>query len=185
VKWLFGGLLLVIGALAVRLLWVAWGIPYSNQVDIGNCLNAAATAFVALLVGYLYAERASSRRANTDLLLECAREVKAAITALHQAALPCHRGKKLSPLERITLTTAERELSNAVHSFEHATACCKMRSNPFQLDKLKDARATLKDTLTDTPFPGPYDNSACSRINSAFKSVRDELTRITFDVNRR
>lgn len=184
-RWLFGGLLLAIGVLAGWFLSAATGLRLSDQVDVGATLNAIATLLVAFLIGYLYTEEASSKRADTDLLLESVREARAAVVALQQAAFPCHRGKKLTLLEQTALTVAERDLSNAIHSLEYAIDCSKVRSNSLEIYKLKDARAALKDSLTDTPFPGPYDGSARSRINSAFKLVRDELTRITFAISRR
>jgi len=185
VRWLIGGLLLVIGALAGWLLPVVTGLQLGHTVEVGSLFHALATLVVALLIGYLYSEHSSSKRADTGLLLESLREAKAAFAALQQAALPCHRTKKLTQQEQTALTVAERELSNAIHSVEYAGSCCKIRPHLIDVDKLKDARAVLKDSLTDTPFPGPYDASARSRINSSFKSVRDELTGIAFAVSRR
>lgn len=184
-KWLYGGLLLVIGALVGWLLPAVTGLRFGDKIDVGNFINALATLLVAFLIGYLYTERASSKRADTELLLESVHEAKAAVVALKEAAFPCHRGKKLTLLEQTALSVAERELSNAIHSFEQAISYCKIRPHLMGIEKLKDARVALKDSLTDTPFPGPYDSSARSRISSSFKSVHDELTRIAFAISRR
>lgn len=184
-RFLEGGLIFAIGLLVGWLVPFVTGLRFSKDVDVGNFLNALATLIVAFVIGYLYASQVSSKRADTDLVLDTLRETKAAVLALQQAAIPCHAGKKLSIPQQTALTQAEREVSNAVHSVEHALRCCRVKVHRLEFEKLKDARSFLKDSLTDTPFPGPYDNASRTRIQCAFKSIRDELVRLSFAISRR
>ena len=184
-KWLLGGLIFAAGVLAGWLIPAASRFHLSSEVDVGNVMNALATLLVALLIGYLYTSHSFSRQADNGLLLESLRDVRAAVTSLQQASLPCHTGTVLTRLQQDALVQGEREVSNAVHSLEHALGCCGVKTHRVEFEKLKDARSALKDILTDTPFPGPYDNAYNARISSAFKLIRDELVRLSFAVSRR
>jgi hypothetical protein len=185
VKWFFGALLLLIGILAGWFLPAVTDLRFSKEIDAGNFLVALVTLIVAFVIGYLYTESVSSKRSNTELLLECVREARAMLVTLQSAALPCHRGKKLTLAEQASLTMAERELSNSIHSLELAVGLCGAKAHRLDFEKLKDARIALKDSLTDTPFPGPYGETSRSRITAAFKIVRDELLRVSFAITRR
>ncbi len=183
-KWLFGGLLLLIGALAGWFLPVVTRLRFADEIDPGNFLVALVTLVVAFFLGYVYKESVSSKKADTDLLLECVRDARTSLTTLQSAALPCHRGKKLTIAEQASITITERDLSNSIHSLELAAGFCP-KPRALDLGKLKDARVALKDSLTDTPFPGPYGEVSRSRITAAFKLLRDELIRISFAITRR
>jgi hypothetical protein len=185
VTWLVGLVSFVIGVLLGWCLPALRSIGFNSTVDIGNVLNAIAVLVVGLLINYLYTHRASSKKADTDLLLDVIRDCKTALGSVLTAGRACDSKKKLTLEQQRELTSAERELSNAVHSVELALCCCSIKLDTLNFQKLKDARAELKDSLTDSPFPGPYDNASLARMQSASKSFRDELTRVAFSVNHR
>ncbi len=187
--WLaFGAVLLA------ALLLVGWffylkcsGTQISYGFDFGSAADAVALAFVALLIDYLYSKRSSDDRADTELLLSCASDAKEAFRNVVKQAQECESGKTLSKQQRSALVNAERELSNAVHSLEVALRQCSADLVKMDFERLKELRAEMKDSLTDSdsPYPGPYDAASISRIRLAQTKMRDELTRIAFAINRR
>jgi hypothetical protein len=140
---------------------------------------------VGALVEYAYLKQSSDKRADTDLLLVVVGEAKVAFGKLEEQEQFCESGKPLTSAQQFSLTRAERELSNAVHSIEMALGHCRTDLQKLGFDRLKIARAELKECLTDTPYPGPYDRASLVAIRTAFKKMRDELTRIAFAVNQR
>jgi len=170
---------------------IGWLLPelkslhFNPQVDVGNVLNALATLAVAILINFLYTRSASSKQSDTNLLLEHVRSVQAALRFLQQEATNCQSAKKLTKEQQLALNGAERALSNDIHSLENALQQCRCKLHVLEFGKLKDARSELKESLTDTPFPGPYDAASLSKINVSFKGIRDELTRLTFAIPRR
>jgi type II secretory pathway pseudopilin PulG len=186
VSWVFAGLFGVIGFVIG---WIAPAfihVRFAPQIDIGNVLNFLGVLFVAVLINLLYADRASRKQKRTDLLLEQIKEVKSAFATLHCTAQSCNPAEALNREQQTGVTTAERELSNAVHSLELAfRECGENRDRVPTCEKLKDARSSLKDSITDSPYPGPYNSSDLTRISSAMKTFRDEVTRITFAVIQR
>lgn len=161
------------------------GTEINYGFDFGSVADALALAFVAILIDYLYSKRSSDHRADTELLLECVKDAKEAFRCLVKEAQNCEGGKKLTKLQQVALTDADREFSNAVHSLEVALSQCGADLGKLGFSELKDARSDLKDTLTDTPYPGPYDPNSIARIRIAQRTMRDHLTRIAFAINRR
>lgn len=157
----------------------------SYSLDFGSVIDAGVLVILFLFVDYVYSQQSSDRRADTDLLLGLAAEARTAFQALEQQSQACNSAKRLTAPQMISLTKAERDFSNAIHSIEEGCRHCKIERHKVGFESLKDARVSLKDALTDTPFPGPYDSSALARINAASKAVRDELTRIAFAINHR
>lgn len=153
--------------------------------DFGSVVDAIALLTVGALVEYAYLKHSSDKRADTDLILGIVDEAKESLRVLSEKAQPCESGKALTPAQRMSLNCAERELSNCIHSVEEALTQCKANLHKLGFEAVKDARSTLKDSLTDTPYPGPYDPASIVRIRTAFKSVRDELIRLAFAVNHR
>jgi len=182
-----GGLAAVLAVLALLgwFWWILRSQTIEYRVDLGNLLSCTVTLVVALVIGYLYSEQASTRKGDTDFLLDSVREAKGALHELHEAARPFMPGKTLSDTEQTKLTRAERGLSNAVHSLEYALSHCKIGLHTLDFDKLKDSRVALKDLLTDSPFPGPYDAARCGQIDANFKAMRDELIRVGIAINHR
>jgi len=185
VKWLIWALLVATGILIGWLAQAAQVITVSSSVDAGNVLEAVATLVVAILIGYLYTEHASSKKADTDTLQDCVRDIKRAFRRVEEAARACEGGHRLSDSERSALTLADRELSNTIHSLEEGLKLCRVKLHAVEIGKLKDARTELKERLTDSPFPGPYDPASCAGILSALRGVRDELMRISIAINHR
>lgn len=177
-------------------LLVGWLLPsiqafrFGPQVDPGavvgavaTLIGAGATFIVAYLISYLYTDRASSKKADTDLLLEILREIKVSAHALQESSVPYHMNRQLTSTESRTVLSAERELSNAVFSFASAIIYCP--ECRVDAAALRNARGKLKDSLTDSPFPGPFDAASRNRIAVAFRDMRDELNRLSFAIIRR
>lgn len=176
----------MIGVCVGLILPAFWPIRLSPTIDAGTILNAIAVVVIGVLVGYLYADQSSSKRADTELLLDLVRDANRSFRELESiSSQRCKRDSKLTEEEQGDLISTERGLSNAVHSIESALGHCGSKLHELDFDKLKDARVTLKETLTDSPFPGPYDEGSQRIIRMAFKVMRDELTRIAFAINRR
>lgn len=181
---------IVLGALGVFTAAVAVAFyrlrcEISYSFDFGSVLDAIALLLVGVLVEYVYLKQSSDKRADTDLLLGIVGEAKVAFGELVDEAEVCESEKALTAEQRVAVTCAERELSNAVHSIEEGLRACSVNLDKLGFEKLKEARAELKDSLTDTPFPGPYDHASRARIRTAMKVMRDELTRIAFAINHR
>jgi hypothetical protein len=174
---------------AVALVIVKAFLAVKSQVsytfDFGSVLDAFALLVIGALIEYAYSKRSSDKRADTELLLGLVAEARAALAEVEKKAQVCENERALTPEEQFALTCAERELSNAVHSLEVGLRHCDVTPHALKFDSLKDARLELKDSLTDTPFPGPYDHGSRGRIRSASKTMRDELTRMAFAVNHR
>lgn len=185
--WVAFGILALFAILTI--IWFLYlkctGTEINYGFDFGSVVDAIALAFVAILVDYLYSKRSSDHRADTDLLLECVKDAKEAFRNVVKESHSCESGKQLSKPQRTTLINADRELSNAVHSLEFALSQCSADLNALEFSKLKDARSEIKDSLTDTPYPGPYDATSLSRIRLAQTNMRDQLTRMAFAINRR
>jgi hypothetical protein len=186
VRWAVGGLIFLIGVVTGLILPALVTVHFSRTVDVGAVLNAAAVVVIGVLIGYIYAKQSSSKRADTELLLDLVRDANRAFCKLERVSSQlCSRRRSLSEEEQDTLISAERDVSNAVHSIESALRHCGAKLHKLDFDKLKDARIAVKDSLTDSPFPGPYDDSSRRGIRTSLKAMRDELTRITFAINRR
>jgi hypothetical protein len=198
---LLGGLALIVtlvlvGAVVALVLWVIPAIrvtPFAATIDIGAVLEAAAgiigalaTLLVAYLIGYLYSASATKKKADGDLLLRVLDDVRTALLSLQECTIPCHCGSKLTTAQRSKIVMTERELSQAVYSFSEAIGYCGATADAtLSLQQLKDARVELKDSLTDSPFPGPYNEHARQRISKAFRLFRDEMNRLSFAIIRR
>jgi hypothetical protein len=153
--------------------------------DFGSALDAIVFLAVGGLIEYAFSKRYSDKRADTDLLLGIVGEAKAALVALEKVALNYETGRTLTSKQQVALICASRDLSNTVHSIEIGLRHCKIRLDALEFDKVKYARLELNESLTDSPFPGPYDHSCIARIRTATKAMRDELTRMAFAVNHR
>lgn len=176
----------VVLALAAVLYWffrVHSTVSYS--VDFGSLADAIVFLAVGALIEYAYSKSSSDKQADTNLLLELVSEARMALRELGSKSENCSTRKPLSPAERNELFYSERELSNAVHSIEEALSYCKQDLTVLKFESLKRAREELKDALTDSPFPGPYDTVSISRIRALLKKMRDELTRTAFAINHR
>jgi hypothetical protein len=193
VKWLLGLVWFAVAATTLLAGWLIFsltGFQFTPKVDPGAVLGAIATLFstvtslaIVYHINYLYATQLSSKRAETDVLLEGIRDIKASLSDVRNAAQVCQNNRKLTKAEQGALVGAERELSNSVRSLDKAFSIC---STPgFTLEKLKEARTELKDALTDSPFPGPFDPVSRGRIANTFRAFRDELTEVTIRVVRR
>ncbi|MHB8653868.1 MAG: hypothetical protein ACYDA9_08320 [Terriglobia bacterium] len=185
-RWVIGIVLILIGVGLGVTVPAFWSISISPTVDAGNLLNAVAILAVGVIIEYLYASQSSSKRADTELLLDLVRDANRAFRQLEMiSSQVCATHKKLTRDEQRGLTSLERDLSNAVHSIESALGYCQVKLHELDFEKLKDARVSLKASLTDSPFPGPYDDGSQRSIHAAFKTMRDELTRTAFAINRR
>jgi hypothetical protein len=153
--------------------------------DFGSVVDAIALLIVGGLIEYAYSKQSSAKQADTDLLLDIVGEAKAALNGLVKTAEVCEIVRRLTTAEQIALTCAERDLSNAVHSIETGLRHCSVSLDKIKFESLKDARIQLKDSLTDSPFPGPYGQAERIRIRTAIRAMRDELTRVAFAINRR
>jgi hypothetical protein len=186
-KWVVVGLAALLGAIAIAIA-VAF-CHVKSQITYGLDFGSLIDAFALLLIGFFlefaYLKRSSEKRADTDLLLGIVDDAKSAFRMLTEKAQPYSKGATLNELQKAELLSAEREFSNAVHSIEQALKHCGVDLHRLSFDKLKDARAALKDDLTDTPFPGPYDAASIAQITRSLKATRDELTRMAFAINRR
>jgi hypothetical protein len=154
------------------------------EINAGHILSAAATLSVGLILNQIYNRHASTRSVERQLLLTHASEISNALADAYSAFLACPIGKKIPKELSDRVSTAERRLSNAVHSMETALNSCGVRT-PKGFDLLKEARFSLKEALTDDPFPlGAYTGADAGRINGAFTKMRDEATRSTFALNK-
>jgi hypothetical protein len=157
----------------------------SYTFDFGSVIDAIALLLVVALVEYAYLKRSSEKRADTDLLLAVVADAKGAFNKLEEKAQCCENGRRLTHPEQVSLNCAERELSNTVLSIEKALGHCNVALDKLDFGRLKDARVALKDSLTDTPYPGPYAGASLVRVRVALMAMRDELTRMAFAINRR
>lgn len=180
-------------ALVVIVLGLGWaGVEFyqhrcqvTYSIDLGSIIDAAVFLGVGAFIEFAYQKRSSDKRADTELLLSIVAEVKTALLTLGREAISCETQKPLTLAQQRSLTTAERDVSLGVYSLEDALQHAGMKTETIQFEKLKDARGELKDSLTDTPYPGPYDISSLLRIRAAQKNMRNELTRIAFAINHR
>jgi hypothetical protein len=159
-------------------------IKFADKVDLGNVLGAVATLIVAVLINQVFARHVSRASTDTALLLDHLAEIRTTMKRLEKASENARSGKKLSKTECLVVNTAERDLSNSVHSLEHALDCCGIQKGKLCFDALKKRRLNVKKALTDSPYPGPYNTKQQNAISNAFKLLNDEVTRITFDVHR-
>jgi hypothetical protein len=154
-------------------------------MDLGAAANVVAILLLGISIDFVYHSHASSRQSDTDLLLDSVKDVKAAFITLKMTSASCKTGKKLVADQRAALVSAERELSNAVHSLERSLGYCNIESSRLKFDELKTAREELKNSLTDTPFPGPYDAGSLKTIQDAFRVLWDQVNRIAFAISHR
>jgi hypothetical protein len=186
VAWSLGALLFLIGTLIG---WLVSKLPHPtlrDTVDAGGVLGVITTLTVATFLHHIYNRSFSRSRAQTDMLVEYARDVKSALDQVYESFLPCESGKKIPKEIAARIRLEERALSNSLHSLESALTHCELKDVPKKLFVLKDSRINLKEALTNSPFPDvPFDAGRVSTILGAFKAFRDELTRVTFDLNRR
>lgn len=178
-------IILAVVALIVSVWFYRVFCQVSYGLDFGSLFDAIALVFVAIIFEYAYSRQSSEKRADTDLLLETVKDVKTAIGELNLNAKPCNNSKALTAQQMEELKSAEREVEITVHSVECALDSCKASRDDLQFGKLMDAMYELKEALTDSPYPGPYDGPSRLRIQKAFKAFRDELTRIAFAINHR
>jgi hypothetical protein len=164
---------------------ILWHQQVEYRVDAANLLNCAVTLVVALAIGYVYSERASTRKGDNDLVLDSVREAKAALHHLHDASRNILPGNKLSDDEAAKLIRATRELSNALLSLEFTLTECKIPLEAMTFSKLKESKAALKDSLTDSPYPGPFEQANCNEIENRFNTMRNELIRVGIAINHR
>jgi hypothetical protein len=172
--------------------WIVGPVPgkrFSDTIDIANflvgcatILSAGATLLVVYIINYLYIVQSSTAKGDSELLLEVLRDVRRSASSLRELSIPCYSGKKLTNQEQQKLLIAQRELANSVHSFVDALGHCGIKAASLSTSKLSEFRSELKDSLTDSPYPGPYDQAAQNRIHMAFKQFQDELTRLFFSV---
>lgn len=160
-------------------------ITFTPTIEAGAVLNALAILIVGLLIDYAYRSHASSKQSDTELLLDLVKDANTAFRGLERASQLCKSGKKLLQKERAELLAAERALSNEVGSLEKALGHCNITLDRLDFEKLKDARKKLKDRLTDTPYPGPYDERSLQNIEDALRRMRDDLVRVAFAINHR
>ena len=179
-------------AIAILLLLGVTGVIFychrsqlSYSVDFGSILDAAVFLLVGAFIEYAYSKQSSDKRADTDLLLEIVQDARNALESLEKASHACGGGEALTSEQRTSLTRSARGLSNAVRSIEQALNHCNADLGKLKFDHVKSASSDLNESLTDTPFPGPYDGMSLSRIGVSFRNMRDELTRIAFAINHR
>ncbi len=190
VRWLAGAAFLVCLALSVWLGLSVQSLKFNREIDPGAVLAAIATVFstattlvLVYWVNYLFVTQSASRKAETEILLDVARDVKKALAELRASAEFCRTSHKLTPGEQQRLLETERELSNSVLSLDMALQLCPEPG--ITLEKLKDARGALKDALEDSPFPGPYDSASTRLIRSAFRQFANELIAMMLLIARR
>jgi hypothetical protein len=172
-------------AIIFPLCWMGYTNKLSYTLDFGSIIDAFVLLLVFTIIDYHYSKESSQKRADTDLLLRTVEQASEAFRHLEEQSRACEQDHVLGESQQVGITCAERELSNCVHSIEVALSHCGVQLHSVDFQRLKDARDELKESLTDTPFPGPYDRRDRTRIRSALKSMRDELTRVSFAINRR
>ncbi len=177
--------LIAAGLLGLVLLFCTVKSKIQYSFDFGSAADAIVFLAVGGLIEYAFSKRYSDKRADTDLLLGIVGEAKAALVALEKVALNYETGRTLTSKQQVDLICASRDLSNTVRSIEVGLRHCKIQLEALDFDKVKDARVELNESLTDSPFPGPYDYGCIVRIRTATKEMRDELTRMAFAVNHR
>jgi len=186
VRWLFGGLLVLLGAiigLIVSAFVLARSlIRFSPALDLGQVLDALAIVLVAVLIDYVYSNLTSSKRADNELLMNLVGEARQAFSDLKATSDLCKSGRKLSKEQTSQLLSASRELSNAVRSIALGLDECKISPKKLEFEKVKEAREKLHTSLTGGPFPGPYDAPSLSDIQVAIRDMGDQLTRLGFAV---
>jgi hypothetical protein len=189
VRWTFCVLLLLVGVLVGFILGLIVpglrAVSWTPTLTLGDALHALAILLVGVVIDYVYASQTSSKQSDTKLLLDLVTDARTALHALEETSAVCKSGKKLAQEERADLLSAERDLSNAVHSIEEGLGHCSVKLHKLDFEKLKDARVKLKESLTDNPFPGPYDPLSLRTIRDGFTLMRNELTRMAFAINRR
>jgi hypothetical protein len=162
---------------------LAWpSIEFSPALDLGQVLDALAIVLVAVFIDYAYYNLASSKKSDTELLLNLVDQAKQAFCDLRTTSRVCNTGKKLSKQELSQLLIAARELSNAVHSIQLGLDECKISTEKMDFDKVKEARESLDGSLTGGPFPGPYDDVSLSAIQITMRDMGDRLTRLGFAI---
>jgi hypothetical protein len=177
-------LLLAIGVISGFL-----GAHYSSlrlreTVEPGQLISAIVTLLVVLVLNQIYNRQASTRGVERQLLLEHVGDIRSTLQETYHAFLasPAAAGNLKDAAAKIS--QAERQFSNAVHSLEVALQYCNVCPG-VEFESLKESRFTLKELLTDDPFPlGRYDTARASQIQGAFKMLRDQLTRLLFAINR-
>jgi hypothetical protein len=157
----------------------------SYTVDFGALLDSVVLLAVFIFIDYAYSSKSSKDKADTDLLLTIVSEARFAFRSVEQEAQHCRSGRRLTAPESRALMSAERDLEIALHSVEEALKHCSIDLRDVHFEKVKDAGFELKDSLTDSPFPGPYDAHGLARIRTASRLMRDELTRLAFAINHR
>jgi hypothetical protein len=123
----------------------------SYALDFGSIIDAIALLLVGAFIEYLHLEKCSGERADTDLLLGIVGEAKSAFTKLSEEAQCCETGKALTVGQRLSLMSAERELSNSVHSVEEGLGHCRITpearlktlSSPAQLPLFTKINLTM------------------------------------------
>jgi hypothetical protein len=185
VKGFLLGLVFLAGVLIGYLIPVFPHLFVNPSVDFGEVLNAIVLLLVAIGINYVYTEQSGAKRSDTELLLYTVRDARSAFDALRLAALACERNQGLTNEEQLEIVVAKRELFNSIESIEQGLMQCRIKSQDMGFQRLKDACLLLMDALTDSPYPGPYDNASLSAIGRYSKLVRNELNRVAFAINHR
>ena len=185
-RWSFGGLLVLVGAIIGFIVGVFVLarplIKFTPTLDLGQVLHTLALVLVALLINYAYQNLTSFKKSDSELLLSLVEEAKRAFSELKTTSQVCRSGKKLVNQEQSRILIAGRDLSNAVHSIQLGLAECKISPEKLEFDKVKEARVNLHSSLTGGPFPGPYDDVSLSAIQIAMRDMGDQLTRLGFAI---
>lgn len=153
--------------------------------DFGSIVDAIALLLVALIVEYAFSKHSADRSADTTTLLDIVEEARVALSNLAKSAETYQVGKSLTKVQMGTVTAGGREFSNSIHSIEVALRHCSIKPEDMKFYDLKEATFELNESLTNTPYPGPYDGGSVARIQKAFRVVRDDLTRIAIAINHR
>jgi hypothetical protein len=179
-------LIMLASSCAILAGWGIWAVADSHASYEIDPVGSAATLLVALIFGYFYSERVSQRSVDTELLRDIVKDAKAGLETLQAVAMETYLpAATLDKAESAKIFRHYRELSNTILLIEQAIGHCGYKAVDFQFSELKEERSKLYESLTKSPYPGPYDDAALTRIDTSFKDFREELTRIAFAINRR
>src|SRR5438874_475842 len=138
-----GVAIVLLGSALVLLHFHVGQLSYS--LDFGSILDAGVILLVAAFIEYAYSKRSSDKRADTDLLLEIVKEARTALDGFARESHACDTSKSLTVAQKRSLTFADREFSNAVHSIKQALRHCHARLDKLEFHVLKDLLNDLRE----------------------------------------
>ena len=184
--WILCGGLFLLGLLIGMNLPAVRALRLSCEIDPANVFNGLAILAIGILIDYRYRKLTEAKRAETELLLEDVRQVKAAFKNLCDAFTPCKTSsKKLDTKQQRTLTMAASDLEKALYALEKGLTYCQVNMDKLEFEALRKAGIDLTEVVTYDPYPGPYSEPHLKRISHVFDVFNDELVRMPYRVSQR